>query len=76
MESSRRDLFIDMVVDRFIFKNNQITLSPCFAFIPRTGVRLPAGVSFVLIDYLYSSILPKLGFGIVIFREGFNSSLS
>jgi len=28
MESSRRDLFIDMVVDRFNFKNNQITLSP------------------------------------------------
>jgi len=26
MVSSRRDLFIDTVVDRFIFKNNQITL--------------------------------------------------
>jgi len=31
MESSRRDLSIDMVVDRFILKNNQITLSTCFA---------------------------------------------
>jgi len=45
MESSQRDLFIDMVVDRFIFKNNQITLSPSFTFIsfdvesPKTGVR-------------------------------------
>jgi len=27
MESSRRDLFIDIVDDTFIFKNNQITLS-------------------------------------------------
>jgi len=33
MKSSRRDLFIDMVVDRFIFKTNQITLSPCLNFI-------------------------------------------
>ena len=30
MEGSRRNLFIDMIVDRFIFNNNQITLSPCF----------------------------------------------
>jgi len=36
MESSQRDLFIDMVVDRFIFKNNQITVYPCFIFIPKT----------------------------------------
>jgi len=28
MESSRRELFIDMVVDGFIFKYNQVTLSP------------------------------------------------
>jgi len=41
MESSRRDLFIDMVFDRFIINNNQITLFPCFAFIPKTGVGLP-----------------------------------
>jgi len=34
MESSQRDLN-DMVVDTFIFKNNQITLSPCFTFIPK-----------------------------------------
>jgi len=32
MQSSRRDLFINMA-DNFIFKNNQITLSPSFAFI-------------------------------------------
>jgi len=46
-ESSRRDLFIDMVVDMFIFKNNEITLSPCFTFIPKIGVGLrKTGVSF------------------------------
>jgi len=49
MESSRRDLFIDMVVHRFIFKNNQITLSLCFEVIPKTGVGLPkTGGSFLL----------------------------
>jgi len=48
MESSRRDLFIDMAVDRFVFKNNPITLAPCFTFIP-IGVGLPvpkAGARF------------------------------
>jgi len=47
MESSRRYLFIDMVVvDRFIFKINLIMLSPCFT-LPKTGLRLPkTGVSF------------------------------
>jgi len=30
MEISRRDLFIDKVVDMLIYKNNQITFSPCF----------------------------------------------
>jgi len=36
-----------MVVDRFIFENDQITLSLCFTFIPKTGVGLPeTGVSF------------------------------
>jgi len=47
MESSRRDLFIDMVVDSFIFKNSQMTLSPCFISVPKTGVGLPEiGLSF------------------------------
>jgi len=47
MESSRRDLFIDMGVDRFILKSNQITLSPVSTFIPQAYVRLPKkGVSF------------------------------
>ena len=33
IESSRRDLFIDMVVDKLIFKNNQITHAlPLFYF--------------------------------------------
>ena len=47
MESSRRDLFIDMVVDRSIFKSNQITLSPCFTFVTGIGIGLPkTGISF------------------------------
>jgi len=41
METSRRLLFIDIVVDRFIFKNNKITVSPCSTFTPKTDVRLP-----------------------------------
>jgi len=44
MESSRRDLYTDMVVDRFIFKNNQIRLIPSFTFVPKTGVGLRVGV--------------------------------
>ena len=47
MESSRRDLFINMVVVRFIFIINQITLFPCFTFIPETGVgQSKTGVGF------------------------------
>jgi len=30
-----------MVVDSFIFNHNEITRSPCFTFIPKTGVELP-----------------------------------
>jgi len=38
-----------MVVDGFIFKNNQITLSPCFTFVPKAGMALPkTGASFFL----------------------------
>jgi len=33
MESSRRDLFIGMAVDRFVFKNNQITFFPYFTLV-------------------------------------------
>jgi len=47
MERSRRNLFIDMVVDMFIFENNQIMPFLCFSFVPKTGVGLPkSGVSF------------------------------
>jgi len=45
MESSRRDLFIDVVVDRFILESNQITLSPCITFIPKQVGDI-TGVSF------------------------------
>jgi len=36
MKMSRRELSIDMVIHRDIFKNNQITLFPSFTFIPKT----------------------------------------
>ena len=39
MESFGQNLFID----RFIFNNIHITISPCFTFIPKTGVRLKQG---------------------------------
>jgi len=36
---------------RFILKNNQITLSPCFTFIPKIGVGLPkTGLVFTVYD--------------------------
>jgi len=38
MKNSRRELSIDMVVLKDIFNNNQITLFPCFTFIPKTVV--------------------------------------
>ena len=38
MKMSPRELFIDMVIHRGIFKNNPITLSPCFTFMSKQGV--------------------------------------
>jgi len=38
MKTSRRELSIDMVIYRVIFKNNQTTLFPYFAFTPKTGI--------------------------------------
>jgi len=54
MESFRGGLFIDMVVDMSIFKNNQTTLSPCFSFEPKTGGvgLLKTGVSFYCVEFV------------------------
>ena len=38
MERSRRELSINVVAYRCIFKNNQITPSLSFAFIPKTEI--------------------------------------
>jgi len=38
MKWSRRELSIDAVIHRGIFKGNQMTLLPCFTFVPKTGV--------------------------------------
>jgi len=54
MEISRRGLFNDMVVDWFILKNNQITLSLCFTFILKTGVGLPETGGYFLLSSFYN----------------------
>jgi len=49
MESSRQDVFINTVIDKFIFP--KITLSLCFIFIPKAGVGLSkTGVSFYCVE--------------------------
>ena len=64
MESSRRDLFIDMVVDWFIFKHNQITLSPCSTFLPTTVVGLPkTSFKFYCEPLMHSTVLRTLSNG-------------
>jgi len=50
MESSRRDLFIDIVVERFMFTNNKMTLFPCFTFITKVGEGVPQGLVFTASD--------------------------
>jgi len=37
MKRSRRELSIDMITRRDIFKNNQVTVFPCSIFITKTG---------------------------------------
>jgi len=43
IKNSRRDLFIDIVVDRFIFIDNQVSLLRCFTFISYTMGLLERG---------------------------------
>jgi len=38
MKRSRRELSISMIIDKFVLRNNQLTLFPCFTFIPEVGV--------------------------------------
>jgi len=45
MKRSRREFSVDMAVHRDIFKNNQITLFPCFASVPKTGLSFYCEVS-------------------------------
>jgi len=57
MESTRRDRFLNMVVDGFIFKTNQSTLFRCFTLIPKTGVALPkTGVTLYWVRWTISKI--------------------
>jgi len=47
MKRSRRELSINMVIDRSIIKNNQFTLFTCFTFVPKTDMGLPkTGIIF------------------------------
>ena len=41
MTRSRRELLINMDIDWFIFKNNQITLFICFTFLHKVGWNYP-----------------------------------
>ena len=41
MKRSRRELSFNVVMDKFVFQNNQITVFPSFTFIPKTGIELP-----------------------------------
>jgi len=44
MESSRRDLFIDVIVNGFMLKNNQLMLPPVSPITLKQGVGLPKTV--------------------------------
>jgi len=47
MERSCRELLNNLIINRFIFKYNQITLFPCVTFIPKIGMGLPkTGINF------------------------------
>jgi len=52
MDSSRRDLFLDMVIDKFMFKSKQMTHLLYFILVCQTGVGLPkTGVIFFTVRY-------------------------
>jgi len=53
MESSRRDLLNEVAEHRVILKNNQNTY-PRFSLTPKTGIKLPKGVSFLLLMYSHT----------------------
>jgi len=53
-----RELSIDMVIHGGIFKNNQITVSPCFTFIPKTGVRFYCALCLVLVGLVLTLFEP------------------
>jgi len=49
LELAKRD---NIVINRFILKNNQITLFTCFIFIPKTDMGLPKiGNIFYFVGY-------------------------
>jgi len=49
VESSRRDLLIDVAEHRSILKNDQNKFYPRFSFTPKTGIAFPkTGVLFLL----------------------------
>jgi len=50
-ESSRRELFIDVVVNRLIFERNPNTAFPCFNLIPRKAWDYPEQVDFTVFNY-------------------------
>jgi len=54
ISSSRRSPFNDMVVNKFVLKNNQIKLYPCFTFVIERRMGQPkTGFSFNLPNLTY-----------------------
>jgi len=49
MESSRRDLLINMTEHKPILKNNQNTFRPRFGFTPKTGIGFPKRMFIIII---------------------------
>ena len=83
MKRSRRELSIDIVIHKGIFKifkNNQITLFSCFTVIPKTGVSFPVLNRFKrycviwlnLVSHIFSIFRVKEQISVVdkIFAEG------
>jgi len=62
-----RELAIDMVVHGGIFKFNQITLFPCFTFIPKLGASF---YSEALLIPVALRLLPGRECGILVFVHG------
>ena len=51
---SWRELFIDVTEQKSVLKNRQNTHSPCFSFIPKTGIAFPKTGGFLFTVFCFS----------------------